>query len=133
MRSVPFKIPDAEGFTETEGLARFEEPYLVLEWQTKDAFTGTFYKTDLRETAIPIGDLSDVTLKDGFFGGVRLVVRTRSARMLEDLPGAKMGQVKLKFRRRDRAAVFELAEVIEYYLSRPELAWDDETPESGEY
>ena len=43
------------------------------------------------------------------------------------------GQVKLKFRRKDREAVFELVAVIEYYLSRPELTWDDETPASGEY
>lgn len=124
MPSVPFKI-DASDLTETLGLARFEEPFLVLEYQTKDAFTGTIYQTDLKELQIPIASLSDVRFREHFFGA-RLTIRTDTAKDLADVPGSKMGELTIKFARKHRDAARELADLLDYYLRHPELSWDEE-------
>lgn len=124
MPSVPFKI-DASDLTETLGLARFEEPFLVLEFQTQDAFTGTIYKTELKEIQISVASLTDIGFRQHFFGA-RLTIRTDTAKELADIPGNKMGEITLKFARKHRDGARELADLLDYYLRHPELSWDDE-------
>jgi hypothetical protein len=126
--SIPVKLhtPDAV-VTESEGLIKFEEGRLVLEYQTKDAFFGTF-RSEVKELEIPPDDVSSITFKRGLFK-TELMIRAKTMKKFGDVPGAKLGQVKLRFRKRHRAEAEELADFLEHRLQQIAEAGDEEVTE----
>lgn len=115
MISIPVKLhtPDAV-VTESEGLIKFEEGRLVLEYETKDAFFGSF-KSEVKEVPIMPDDVADVRYRTGIFK-TELAIRARSLKTFEKVPGAKNGEVRLRFKRRNRADAEELAAFLQSRL-----------------
>ena len=116
--SVPcsYHDPDA-AFTETEGLVHLEGFEVVLEFQTKDAVFGVF-KGDVTEVRVPLDALSSVRFKRGILGA-ELALQGRDMKALGSVPTAKVGRVRLKFKRVNRDAAEELGRVLERLHGQP--------------
>ncbi len=115
MISIPVKLhtPDAM-VTESEGLLKFESGRLVLEYETKDAFFGSF-KSEVKEVPIMPDDVSDVRYRAGLFK-TELAIRARSLKTFEKVPGAKNGEIRLRFKRQNRSQAEELAAFLQNRL-----------------
>lgn len=126
MHTVPFSISDAyEGLADVEGLARFEGNALTLEFQTKDAFFG-LVKTNVQEVSIALDDLVIAQFTKNMFRAT-LHLRVRSMALFEKVPGAKRGEVKLRFARKYRDEAHALASRLQLRLSEHRLErMDDE-------
>ncbi|UCD23712.1 MAG: hypothetical protein JSW51_11850 [Gemmatimonadota bacterium] len=125
MISIPVKFhtPDAM-FTEAEGLVRFEDGRLVLEFETKDAFFGA-YRSGVQELEIFPDDVAAVRYKPTLFK-TELAIRARTMKKFESVPGNKLGEVKLRFKRRHRAEAEELASFLQHRLNELEVEQPDE-------
>lgn len=124
--SIPVKLhtPDAV-VTESEGLLKFDAGRLVLEYQTKDAFFGTF-RSDVKELEIRPDDVSSIRFKAGFVR-TELIIHANTMKGFAEVPGTKLGQLRLRFRRKHRSQARELAEFLEHRLSElTELPDEDE-------
>ncbi len=105
-----FHDPDAM-FTETEGLVRIEGDHLVLEYQVKDAFFGAF-RSGASEASIPFDAITDVHFKRGLFSAT-ISVQARDMKSVADVPTAKRGRIRLKFKRLHRDDAQLLAESLQ--------------------
>ena len=105
MFSVPFSF--STNHSHVDGILRVDADDLVFEYQSKDAFIGVF-KTGVKETRVPIGDVSDVVFHRRWFAS-RLRIQARTLRAVADVPGNCEGTVVLGIRRRHRQAAAMLA------------------------
>ncbi len=126
MYTIPFSISDAyEGLADVEGLARFEADVLTLEFQTKDAFFGVI-KSEVKEVQISLADLVSADFSKNMFRAT-LKLRVRSMALIEEIPGAKRGELKLRFARKYRDEAYTLASQLQLRLSEHKLElMDDE-------
>ncbi|HAJ77236.1 MAG TPA: hypothetical protein DCM64_12375 [Gammaproteobacteria bacterium] len=108
--NVGFTIGDTSGLMQTEGLMFIEEDGLVIEHQTIDGMLGLF-KTSIKETEIPLADITRVKLEQGFWSS-ELVLHGRSLRTLRHLPGRSSGTVRLKINRQSNRAAQNLVNEI---------------------
>jgi len=131
MISIPVKLhtPDAI-VTESEGLIKFDEGRLVLEYQTKDAFFGTF-RSEVKELEIMPDEVSSITLKRGLFK-TELTIRAKTMKKFGDVPGAKLGEVRLRFKKKDRSEATELADFLQHRLDQLKASPDREIREEVE-
>lgn len=120
MPMVPFTISNAfEGIAEVNGLARFADDVLVLEFQTKDSFFGLI-KSGVREVELPIADIVAATYKKTLVGA-HLQIQAAGMKALSVLPGNKGAEVRLKIARKHRPAAQELASTLRLRLSELKL------------
>jgi hypothetical protein len=127
---IPVKLhrPDAM-LTVTEGLLAIRERRLVLEFQTKDDVFGV-YRTDVETVEFLPDEVAAITFRKRLFGA-EITIQAHSMQALEDVPGARQGQIRLKVRRRDRAQAQQLAEFLQQRLH--ELALEPGAETSGEF
>jgi len=127
MVSIPIKLhtPDAM-FTEAEGLVKLDRGRLIIEFETKDAFFG-LYRSGVREIAILPDDITSIDFKRNLFKA-ELRIRARSMRTFEQVPGSKLGEIRLRFRRSHRTEAEELAAFLQHRLRElVQVARDDAT------
>lgn len=126
MHTVPFSISDAyEGLADVEGLARFEADVLSLEFEAKDAFFGVI-KSGVKEIHLSLADLVSVDFSKNMFRAT-VKLRVRSMMLVETIPGAKRGELKLRFARKHRDEAHTLASQLQLRLSERKLElMDDE-------
>ncbi len=125
MHTVPFSISDAyEGLADVGGLARFEADVLTLEFQTKDAFFGII-KSDVQNVQLTLSDLASVHFTKNIFRAT-LKLRVQSMALIEKIPGAKRGEIKLRFARKYRDEAHTLASRLQLRLSEHRLEGMDE-------
>ena len=130
MISIPVKFhtPDAM-LTEAVGMVRIEDRRLVLEFETKDAFFGA-YRSGVQELEIFPDDVADVRYKQNVFR-TELMIRAKSMKQVDLVPGSKHGEVRLRFKRRHREDARQLASFLQNRLreleSRPLEETTDET------
>ncbi len=124
MDTVPFKMHDPDAMlTETEGLMQVYEDGLLLQLETRDAFIGHFKRT--RGIHIPLDEISSVDFRKRWYG-TSLVIQVRNIEVLQEVPGSKLGRIRLKFKRRHRDAAENLALMLEDSLYDLQLGWDEE-------
>ena len=125
MHTVPFSISDAyEGLADVDGLARFDGQALTLEFQTKDAFFGMI-KSDVQNVQISLTDLASVHFAKKMFGAT-LTLRVHSMALVEKIPGARRGEIKLRFARKHRDEAHTLVSQVQLRLSEHKLERMDE-------
>lgn len=126
MHTIPFSISDAyEGLADVEGLARFEADVLTLEFEAKDAFFGVL-KSGVKEVRLALNDLVSVDFSKKMFRAT-LTLRVRSMKLLEEVPGSKRAELKLRFSRKHRDDAHTLASQLQLRLSERKLElMDDE-------
>ncbi|MCZ6917810.1 MAG: hypothetical protein O7I93_13620 [Gemmatimonadetes bacterium] len=126
MDTIPFKPHDPDAMlTETEGLVQLYDDELVLQLETKDAFFGRFKRSF--EVRLPLDEISSVEFKAGWFR-TQITVQAHSVQAVTDVPGSRLGSIRLRFRRKYREEAAQLAEMIEDSVHdlRIGLEYDDE-------
>jgi hypothetical protein len=110
--SIPFKASSANGFRSYNGVAKFSDAGVVLEFESKIL---DLVSTGVRETRLPMSEILDIKFRKGFFGrGAKIEIRLKSLARLAEMPNND-GKLILKLAKEDveraeRAiAVFEAA------------------------
>ncbi len=127
MVSIPTKLhtPDAV-FTEAEGLVKLERGYLIIEFETKDALVG-LYRSGVQEIAVLPDDITSIDFTRNLFKA-ELRIRARSMKTFDQVPGNKLGEIRLRFRRSHRDQAQELAAFLQHRLRElAQVASDDGT------
>lgn len=116
--SVPcyYYDPDAH-LMETHGIVHLGGFDLVMQFETTDVFLGTF-KSGTKEVRLSLEDVSTVRFERGWFGRAELRVQARDMISVADVPSAKAGLIRLKFKRANRDLATELADMLEDALAR---------------
>ncbi|MCY4438387.1 MAG: hypothetical protein OXE05_13790 [Chloroflexi bacterium] len=116
MSSLPFHFPEVyEGLAEAEGLLVLTSNAIVLEYQIKDIFTGAF-KSDLKKVVLPFEQIDDVEFRTNFLR-TDIAIQMNSMELVEDVPNAKQGRVRLKIPRKYRREAATLAHEVSITVS----------------
>ena len=116
MNVVPFKIATG-GFydfiAEGRGLLKDEGDYLTLEVQQHDVWL-EFFKSPVQTIRIPVHEVVSLELTNGWLGAyslcVPLVLQTTNTELLNNLPAASQGRIRLKIARKDIEAAERFVE-----------------------
>jgi hypothetical protein len=106
--------PDA-AFTETHGIVHLEGFDIVMQFETKNVFG---VKRGAKQVRLSLEEVSTVRFKRGWFGRAELRVQTRDMMSVADLPTAKLGLIRLKFKRANRELGEALAGMLEEALAQ---------------
>ena len=109
MNAVPFKILEVYGgLAACKGLLRDEGDFLCLEFEIVDDLVEMF-KSSIKQIRIPMRDLVSVTFKRKWLGnGAFVVIQVKRLELLQEIPKATLGQLKLSILRRDMTAAEQL-------------------------
>ena len=124
MHTIPFSLDAYEGLAEVEGLARFEDDVLSLEFEAKDAFFGVV-KSGVKEVHLALTDLVSADFSKNMFRAT-LKLRVRSMMLIKEIPGASRGELKLRFARKHRDEAHALASKLQLRMSERKLELMDE-------
>ncbi|MEX1063606.1 MAG: hypothetical protein WEC12_08375 [Balneolaceae bacterium] len=103
---VPFRITDIDlGFQEAEGVIRFENGRVVLEYRIKDAL-GLSVRSEKKGLHLPMEELVTLEIRD-WLVSLRLYLAVRSIRSVSELPGRHSGELTLKVSRKYRRLLYE--------------------------
>ena len=116
---VPFTMKVSD-YSQLEGVLHLEEGGIRLEFYHKETVLNVF-GSSLKERPIDFERIADLQHKKGWFGD-RLIIQFKSMSDADGIPGAKLGAVYLKTRKRDRDRVAELVVDGNYRMS--ELRFD---------
>ena len=120
MDSIPVKFPEIyEGFADAEGVLRISSDALTLEYQVKDNLIGVV-KSGVRTAVIPFERIDEVDFRSNFFR-TAINIRVSSMQVVEDVPGAKQGRVRLKIPRRYKREAAEIAHEASIRSSQSKL------------
>src|SRR5690606_16505268 len=106
---VPFTIDNEPhmGLSETQGLLPWAGGNLVVESRTVDRGLGVM-KTASRQIRVPLSGIQSIRYEKRKFGfGGVVPLRVRSQHVLDDIPEAGMGMVRMSINRSDRRAAQE--------------------------
>src|SRR4051812_44306309 len=111
MNVLPFTI-QCEGLyaliVECRGLLKDEGDHLTLETQQQDVWFKVF-KSAVQSIHIPISEVVSLDLTEGWFCN-KLVLQTTNIELLNELPEASQGRVRLKIARKDIEAAKQFVE-----------------------
>lgn len=125
MDTVPFKVHDPDAMlTETEGVMQLYEDGVLLQLETRDAVIGHFRRTS--EFHIPLEEISSVDFRRRWYG-TSLTVQVRDIAVVSEIPGSKLGQIRLKFRRRHRDEAENLVTILRESLYDLQLDWEEQS------
>jgi hypothetical protein len=117
---LPFTIPSVYGgFAVAEGLARLRRDGLLLECEVSDSVAGIF-RSGLKRIRIPLEAIASVEVRKRWWR-TSLVLRVKTLRVIEELPGGRHGEILLQVRRRDRREAERFATALEGYLTEAAL------------
>jgi len=116
MNILPFKVHTG-GFydfvAEGQGLLKDEGECLTLEFQQQDVWFG-FFKSAVQSIRVPVNEIVSLELTAGWLGAYSLcaplILQTTNLQLLDDLPAANQGRVKLKIARKDMEAAERFVE-----------------------
>lgn len=125
--SIPFTMrfftETWERFVTVRGVLRMEEAGVELEFRRTATDFGTIVEQDeIRTMSIPWEEIAALEFRRRFPLRRSLLLRTRTLRALDGVPGAKGTEVWLSIRRAERLAARELASSVELALAERRLA-----------
>jgi len=112
--AIAFSIKKVhQGLSKLEGIVKVSETGLILEYEIE---TLGLLRSRVKELRVPLPEIESIRLKKNWFTA-RLIVRTKSLRALQGIPGSKQGHVILLVRRSDRKKAEELVSLLMLYVS----------------
>ncbi len=110
MHSVPFTAEIYEGLAETQGVVRFEDNVLIIEFETKDSIVG-FVKSGMQELTVPVSELEEAVFKKNIFRA-KILFRASRMKTFSALPNNKQGEVGLKVPKKYAKAAQDLVDSL---------------------
>jgi len=116
--SFYFDIPatDALGKLNVSGKLRAVADKVELHWKEKDR-TFTRSKNQLHTVELDYEQIEDAHIRGSFFFTKHLILRVTDPRLIEEMPGVKMGTVELELPKRSLAEAKRFVSMIEYRAS----------------
>jgi serine/threonine protein kinase len=115
--SVPFAISSVyEGFAEANGILRFADGELTMQFQVKDSILGAV-KSALRDARISPSALESISFTPGWLSH-QLVIQCNDMKAISHLPNSKAGRVTLSIARADQGAAERLVSAVHAELPR---------------
>jgi hypothetical protein len=116
--SFYFDIPatDALGRLNVTGKLRAVADKVELHWKEKDR-TFTRSKNQLRTVELDYGEIEEASIKGSWFQKKYLVLRVTDPRLIEEMPGVKMGTVELELPKKSLADAKKFVSMLEYRVS----------------
>lgn len=125
IRRIPFQIADMyHGLAETEGMIWFEHDVLCLEFETKDSVLG-LVRSGVKEKKLFLQDIDAIEYIQKVFK-TQLTIRARRMTVVDGIPGNRLGEIQLRFKKRYRHEVSNLASQLALRLSEKRLEDLDE-------
>ena len=121
--SVPFWTYYDDDENTLHGLARLEADVLSLEYQYMN--DEDILQEEIHHMTIRLADLDAVRFSRNVFWA-RLTLRVRSLSLLKAMPGARQGELKLRFRRKYRDEAQALASQLQLRMSERKIKQIDE-------
>ena len=121
--SVPFWAYYDEDDNTLHGLARLETDVLTLEFQRMD--TEEKLQGEIHHMTIRLADLDAVRFSRTVFSAT-LTLRVRSLSLLKEIPGARQGELKLRFYRKYRHEAHAWAARLQLRMSERKIKLIDE-------
>ena len=121
--SVPFWAYYDEDENTLHGLIRLEADVLSLEYQVMN--DEDILQEEIHHTTIRLADLDAVRFSQNVFWA-KLTLRVRSLGLIKAIPGARQGEVKLRFRRKHRDEAQALASQLQLRMSERRIKQIDE-------
>jgi len=126
MKSIPFFIDGVHGgFMKVEGIIRYENDGLYLEYQTKDALVEA-YQSSIKTVHLPLEAISYAEFKMGWFR-TRLFIYADSGKTLEAIPGKELTMRMFSFKKKHRLHAANLVSKLNLELSEFKLKKLDES------
>lgn len=126
---VPFTIDNEShmGLSETQGLLSCDGDNLVVESRIVDTILGVM-KTASKQIRVPLSEIQSIRYEKRKFGfGGVVALRVRSQHVLDDIPEAGMGMVRMTIKRSDRRAAQEFCLALqEAVIHRRNLMLQDD-------
>jgi hypothetical protein len=127
LHTVPFTRrffnETGERFITVRGVLRTQEDGIVLEFRRSETDFGTVAShDDIRTIPVPWAEIQSLEYRLRFLWRGALVLRTRSLRTLENVPGVRGNEMSLSIARGDRLAARELAATVGLFLADQRLA-----------
>ena len=116
--SFYFDIPatDALGRLHVTGKLRALQDTVELHWKEKDR-TFTRSKNQLRTVELTYEQIEEASIRGAWFFKKFLVLKVTDPRLIEEMPGVKMGTVELFLPRKSRKEAKKFVDMIEYRVS----------------
>ena len=121
--SVPFWTYNDELEICAYGLARLDAGVLSLEFQLTDSEEKL--KKEIHHVTIRLADLDGVRFSRHIFGA-KLVFRVNRLGLLDEIPGTRQGECRLRFKRKYRDEAQALASQLQLKMSERKLKQIDE-------
>ena len=86
-----------------------------MQFKTTNMF---FNKSGTKECRLSLEEVSTVSFKHGFFGGAEMRIKARDMMSVGEVPNAKAGLIRLKFKRANRKLGETLAGMLEEALAQ---------------
>lgn len=118
-----FKMDVYQGLAEANGILSVKEQGVFIEFEVKDSLVGVI-KSGVKKVMIPFGEIISVEVKSNVFIS-RMTIRVGRMGLLDGFPNSERGEVKITFKRRDKATAFEIESRIQFLASETRLN-DDE-------
>jgi hypothetical protein len=100
-QSVPFESADFNhGLKRAKGLLKLTKKGIELEYQEQDSFLGII-KSEVKTTQVLYKDLESIRFEKGWFRA-KIILKTSSLHLLQQLPGGEQGSCTLKVKRKHR-------------------------------
>ncbi len=112
-----------QGLAEANGILSVKEQGVFIEFEVKDSLVGVI-KSGVKKVMIPFGEIISVEVKSNVFIS-RMTIRVGRMGLLDGFPNSERGEVKITFKRRDKATAFEIESRIQFLASETRLN-DDE-------
>jgi len=124
-RRIPFHIANSyQGLAETEGMVWFEKDSLCMEFETKDSVLG-LVRSGVKEKRLALTDIDSVEYQQKVFK-TRLIVRAKTMVLVDGIPGNRLGEIELRFKKKFRNEASNLASILALRLSEKRLEALDE-------
>jgi hypothetical protein len=107
-------IGDYRGRYIEKGMVRVEDDHLLMEYRIYDIFIWN-KKSEIKEVKIPLAEIVGVQLERKFWMS-KLVLKARSLKTFDNVPGESNGSLHLTFFPRARISARNLAKEIERYI-----------------
>ena len=121
--SFDFEIPatDALGRLHIAGKLRALEEQVLLHWKIKDR-TFTRSKNSLRTVEMTYDDIEEADIKHRFwFFRPYLLLKIKDPRLVEEVPGVKMGRVELNLKGGAKPEATKFVSMIDFRVSQHEM------------
>jgi hypothetical protein len=108
-----------QGLAQANGILAVKEEGLLVEFEVKDSLVGVI-KSGVKSVMIPYEEVISVEVKSNIFRS-KMTIQVGQLGLLEGLPNTERGELKIAFRKKDKAMALDIESRIRFLASEVRL------------